>query len=242
MDSLGVVDTTSSDYPAAMVFIKEEIKNYVVDNTTTTDLLVNFSDGEQFLVPAKSIQTKAIANSACMGNTSTLHLDNLVLTGSYIAQDITTKNEVIATTKVTLRAKNSITLSNGFHAQTGSEFLAIIEDCTNELRQEEKELQKQYFNKNSNLLPSKASEILIINVYPNPFNDQFTISYFLPTNSTATIYLTNILGQKVWHSKNKLHTKGDHQMIVSIDDLAAGTYFIVLKNEDTIAVRQMVRL
>lgn len=242
LDSLGIVDTTCADYPAAMVFIKEGLKNYVVDNTTASDLLVNFSDGEQFLVPAKSIQTKAIATSACVADAAILHLDNQVITGSYVAQAITTDNEVTTTTQATLRAKNSITLSPGFHVPTGNEFLAIIEDCTNELIAEENPVHKHYLNQDANLRLSQLNKSLAINVYPNPFKDQLTIDYFLPTNSKTSIYLTNILGEREWISPSKIRAKGNHQLVIDMDDLFAGAYFIVLQSEDMIITRQVVRL
>jgi len=42
LDSLGIVDTTCADYPAAMVFKKNDYKNYVVDNSSDAELIVQF--------------------------------------------------------------------------------------------------------------------------------------------------------------------------------------------------------
>ncbi len=184
----------------------------------------------------------SLNTSACLSDTDLLTIDNQVVSGDYAAISIITVNTVTTTTQATFKAKNSITLSSGFHTQAGSEFLAIIEDCSNVLTQKESAVQKKYLSQVSNLRPYQLKEVPAIKVFPNPFKDQLTIDYFIPANSKTSIYLTDILGKREWISPSKMRAKGNHQLVIDMDDLSAGTYFIVLKNEDTITARQVVRL
>ena len=243
LDSLGVVDTTSADYPAAMVFQKNGVKNYVVDNSTTTNLLVNFSDGEQVLVPANSIETKAIPISACLAATTNLIIDNENVIGNYVANSITTSNIVTTTTQARFRAKNSITLSNGFHAQAGSNFLATIEDCSANFQNETGISAKQIIDNPTNLTPQEITKSLSVKVYPNPFANQFTIDYHLPESGNTLIYLTNVLGQNLLVLKrNDFQEKGHYQLVSTTTDLEAGVYFVVVKSGSSTIVRQLIRL
>ena len=146
------------------------------------------------------------------------------------------------TTQATFSARNHITLSSGFHAQAGSEFQAIIEDCTAFFQSDTRDLAKQYLPQKPDLINAQTIKSPVITVYPNPFSNQFTLNYSLPTTGTTSIYLTNILGEKLWVLNAQIQEKGHHQITVSTADLVAGTYFIVLNNGDMTTARQLIRL
>lgn len=69
---------------------------------------------------------------------------------------------------------------------------------------------------------------LIINSYPNPFNDNLTISFNIPSNESHELRIMNDLGQEIFKG-NTLNSNGS----ISIDtsNFSAGIYFLRIANE-----------
>jgi 5-hydroxyisourate hydrolase-like protein (transthyretin family) len=63
-------------------------------------------------------------------------------------------------------------------------------------------------------------------VYPNPFNEQTTISYTLPITSNVNIEVYNFVGEKVETLVNETKTVGKHNVVFSTTNMAKGIYFI----------------
>ncbi|MBI1804777.1 MAG: T9SS type A sorting domain-containing protein [Ignavibacteria bacterium] len=62
--------------------------------------------------------------------------------------------------------------------------------------------------------------------YPNPFNPMTRISFSLPTNSTVTLRVLNLLGQEVATLfENQSVNEGDHTVEFEGTNLASGAYF-----------------
>ncbi len=73
----------------------------------------------------------------------------------------------------------------------------------------------------------------IIKTYPNPFNSQVKIEYFLPNSGRLTIEIYNILGQKVSTLFNGYARKGQEKIIwngtiYSQQPAPSGLYFVQL--------------
>ncbi len=73
-------------------------------------------------------------------------------------------------------------------------------------------------------------------VFPNPFNNQLTIAYELPTDKQVSITISNILGQKVAEpvSDGSFQEEGIHTLTVDANELRLnnGIYFIEFKSKD----------
>jgi hypothetical protein len=63
-------------------------------------------------------------------------------------------------------------------------------------------------------------------VYPNPFTEQTTISYTLPTRASVNIEVYNYLGQKVITLVNETKLAGKHSTTFSTNNMAKGIYFM----------------
>lgn len=85
-------------------------------------------------------------------------------------------------------------------------------------------------NYKDNFLPKKPE---IIKTYPNPFNSQVKIEYFLPNSGRLKIEIYNILGQKVTTLFNGYACKGKEKIIwdgtlFSQQPAPSGLYFVQL--------------
>lgn len=67
-------------------------------------------------------------------------------------------------------------------------------------------------------------------VFPNPANEQITVSYELTKASQLNIELFDIIGNKI-SSSSFSQTSGKHQTIVDTDQLSQGAYLIKLSSE-----------
>lgn len=65
--------------------------------------------------------------------------------------------------------------------------------------------------------------------YPNPFNAATTISFSLPHDAPASLFIYNILGEKVATLLDKPMTAGTHSVTWHADALPSGVYFARLR-------------
>ena len=93
LDSVGIVDTTCSDYPATLVFIRDDFRHYVIDNTSNGSLVVHFSDGQFFTAPPDSLFLKKVVISSCNSPIPVLKINNEAVSGYYIARSICTTEQ-----------------------------------------------------------------------------------------------------------------------------------------------------
>ena len=70
-----------------------------------------------------------------------------------------------------------------------------------------------------------------LNVYPNPTVDNFTIEFELANSEKLNINLVNAIGQTVRPIENRNFNGGKHLINVNASDLAAGTYFVTIRNQ-----------
>ena len=68
-----------------------------------------------------------------------------------------------------------------------------------------------------------------LNVFPNPANNTFTVSYSLPSTMQVQLDVTDAAGKVLKTVSHGTQVKGSYQFHVSIADLAAGNYNVVLK-------------
>jgi hypothetical protein len=88
------------------------------------------------------------------------------------------------------------------------------------------------------IVPEK---LLLYPTYPNPFNSQTTINYYLPRSSKIKISLFNSLGQLKGILLNKERVSGRYNLNWKADpELPSGIYYIVLDNGLNRSVRKIL--
>lgn len=112
-------------------------------------------------------------------------------------------------------AGNSVTLTNGFHAVSGSTFRAYIEGCSNSYvaRTSDNEEIKEELVKDE------------IKLYPNPNNGIFTID--LANESEIAVSIYDTFGKQVYHSSEKISS-----FAINLPNLSAGLYIAQLQGKD----------
>lgn len=128
-------------------------------------------------------------------------------------QTIEASNQISSTAKAVYAAGQSVILQPGFVAQAGAVFSARIESVRS---------------------LASASDIpaLSVRAYPNPFQDQTTIEYFLPQSGPVCYRLLDMSGQTVQQGQAKDEQPvGLRQMQLDGERLPAGIYLYRLQTE-----------
>ncbi len=86
---------------------------------------------------------------------------------------------------------------------------------------------------------------LKLNSYPNPFNPQSTIEYYVPKRGLVDVSVYNVKGQKVRILMNKLHNQGTYSIVWDGKDsnnkpVSSGIYFYNVKTEDQIQTKKCI--
>jgi hypothetical protein len=76
--------------------------------------------------------------------------------------------------------------------------------------------------------------------YPNPFNPSTTIEFILPSASTASIKVFNVLGQKVATLVNEHLSAGTHKIQWHAQAIESGTYFCRLVTSGHSETRKLI--
>lgn len=135
---------------------------------------------------------------------------------------------------VEFKATTSIILNAGFYAEEGSVFVAMIENCTD------------------NLLPDTVPSIIApkskltatsttaLSIYPNPVFSEATISYTLSSNQQVEMGLYNLQGQKVQQLLTTNSSAGVHVFNWQVKKLIPGMYFIQMKTGQENLVQKII--
>lgn len=77
---------------------------------------------------------------------------------------------------------------------------------------------------------------------PNPFNDQTTLSFSLPTASSIRLEVFDMLGQRVTRLARGVYRTGWHQITFHAQGLSSGVYLVRLQADNRIIVHQCILL
>lgn len=149
--------------------------------------------------------------------------------GTYqVANDITTSGNVVSGSTVVLDAGNSITLTTGFTAANGADFLAVIGGCTS----------------SANAIETRSADMLAVihsTVYPNPMQTQGTISLQLSSMQKVNIKLYDLTGrlrQTILPLQEII--AGEHTYSFNTTDLVSATYLIKIQTKFDVQWHQIV--
>jgi hypothetical protein len=84
-----------------------------------------------------------------------------------------------------------------------------------------------------------STEIVEVNVYPNPSSDLFTIDFGKPLEGSYQWRLVDVTGRVLIDDEV---TSGTDKFTITTDKLVSGTYFFVIKNEKVYTHRKLVVL
>jgi spore coat protein CotH len=87
----------------------------------------------------------------------------------------------------------------------------------------------------------KHPVISSINVFPNPFRDDFNLNYYLRENSQVSIDLLNAVGIRVHQIHDGVQTTGMHQAKINTNNLPNGIYIVTLRTGDNIYHHKMIK-
>jgi hypothetical protein len=89
-----------------------------------------------------------------------------------------------------------------------------------------------------------VSDYKLQNNYPNPFNPETIIEYYVPKAGNVSVVIYNIMGQKVRTLVDRDHTMGNHYAVWNGRDddgnlVASGVYFYQLNGQDAVVTKKM---
>ena len=168
---------------------------------------------------------------------------DLTLTQSYTDQQLKRAANTIQATNiielgadVTYTAGQSISLQAGFHAKANSTFTARIEDCdlpANNIAEVQETVRLE--------VPSSSDGQL--RVFPNPFSDQFKLTYELEQEAEAEIRLMSFDGKvRQQLLPPQFQLSGPHQVEWNAPELPAGIYVVQLRIGSEMQSQKLVKM
>jgi hypothetical protein len=80
----------------------------------------------------------------------------------------------------------------------------------------------------SEILSNRNKGIVTTSIYPNPFTNQFTVSYIGKLSSNSTWFMRNSMGQNI---NITVHKHGQSFLVNTIENISAGVYFFQLTTD-----------
>jgi len=156
-------------------------------------------------------------------------------------------------------AGQSITMTNGFRAEPGCEFLARIApgggcgEFSGSLKLDNypgskpsdfvQELPVNITENRSNTARSSKSASVDFQVSPNPATSVVNVEFNLDKSGTVNLYLSNQLGEMIkLPLSSTAFEEGRHQMSVNLESFEAGVYFCVLQTAEGSFSKKLVVL
>lgn len=78
--------------------------------------------------------------------------------------------------------------------------------------------------------------------YPNPFNPETTVRFFVPTNGTVRVEVYDVLGRRVGVLADRFYSAGEHEIPFDARGLASGVYRLRLSAGDLVRYRNVTLL
>ncbi len=156
---------------------------------------------------------------------------------TFQATTITASSTIAASIDVAYLAETSITLTNGFHAEANSNFLAQIAPCPEGFST----ASNQEFYSQLQTSTIKLEEKSSLTVFPNPFQDYATLVYQTPKETSVKLDIYNSSGKVVnTLVNNELTPKGQHKIEFSPTNQQGGFYIARLQIGSEVLLKKMV--
>lgn len=139
------------------------------------------------------------------------------------------------------KAGEVIKLEPGFHAKTGSSFVAKIESCNGyrDNKSNNNKVNADTYSdgmKNSKITVSEN----VFNVYPNPIINEVVLSYYVENDDNVNISILNMQGENytLFSGKKK---QGNYSETFSLANLSSGIYVICFKTSQNIHFNKLIK-
>jgi hypothetical protein len=83
---------------------------------------------------------------------------------------------------------------------------------------------------------------LRLQVFPNPFNMNTTLSFSVPRAAQLRLDLFDIQGRLQQTLTDELYPAGYHELLLASDKLASGVYFVRLKTDQNTRIQRLIHL
>ena len=137
-------------------------------------------------------------------------------------------------------AGKAIKLNNGFHAQTGSHFVATIGSCDRKKNYN----CDNYANHIDNQETIDEVPLTISNkdfyVYPNPTINEIVLSYYIETDENVYISILNMNGESFSLFSGKKN-RGFYLERYSLTNLPSGIYVISIKTSQYYYLKKLIK-
>jgi hypothetical protein len=234
------------------IIVAERGKRRILSINPTTGMMTTLMDG--FIDPTDVLfigDTLYIADKGaneiqkiynCTNNTcpTDLVVNNSSIGNQQAAQTIITNDTVTITGTVLYQAGTSITLNAGFSVKSGSNFTAKIGTCSNvSIIENEVQVVERYRDD----FPAPQKEIIGDPLlFPNPFNQTFSVQYKLQKPSEVSIQVFDLRGRLIAAPLNRFEQlEGINSVAITSSNWVKGIYFIRIQLGDKIWTKRLVK-
>jgi hypothetical protein len=152
-------------------------------------------------------------------------------TETYMAFNIISTARILPNSNITYTAMESITLNTGFFASSeeNSSFFGQLSDdiCSSVVSTEN--------------MMNTNSDKEFLKVYPNPFHETTTFSFYIDENQHISMLVYDMNGQlKEVLIQNKIIDPGKYEIRYDGSSLSGGMYYCVLKGSSVQTVKFMI--
>lgn len=203
------------------------------DNDLVGDACDDCANGDDLV---DTNNNNIIDDCECKGS-DLLISENIVADSVYVASNTVESAATINNTmEVIFKAPTSITLTPGFHAESGSSLLVTIADCQNPMYS-----RATLPTPKEQVLTSNLREENNLTVYPNPAITDVQINYILPRTDNISLSIQNLKGQTISSlMDDQLVERGTYQEDYQIDNLPAGIYLVLLETRQEKITKKLV--
>lgn len=166
------------------------------------------------------------------------NLPGNVPSGLYMASDFITSDGTVADgSTVTFQAGNEVSLLPDFTAERGSNFWALIKDCTPAMaplvseEEEDGAIAAKNISSQRSLLPAATKNVSSLQVIPNPARTEGLVQFELSEPGYVRLYLMNARGELVQSLADGNLPAGINSLTFDATGLSSGIYLVVLKTQ-----------
>jgi hypothetical protein len=215
-----ILVSSSSSYLNRSSYI-HKVENQ--DSFSASSLVLNHLSLNGYAIPSGNYTLPQLVPALTPPCLNSIVITSNVVSGTdrkQASNTITASNTISNGANSFYHAGNSIVLSNGFNATSGSNVKIYIEGCSNNFAKPVSSFEKEE-------IILEKSEIDVARLYPNPNNGNFAINLGNDNKKEITISIYNILGKLVYTRVTK-----DSIVEVNLPDLPSGLYIIKLVGDN----------
>jgi|GEM_PF-2514592 len=183
-----------------------------------------------------------VVDISCQATWLRVDGDPITVVDHRTTQSISSAGTVAVGTSVTFQAGQSITLEPGFVAEPGSTFRAFIGDCTVLSGTASKGEVPDAGLSEVISVPSSKEDDLDLTVFPNPFQEVFTMGYTLQQATNVHIELFSTEGRLLQTiAAGQEQAAGSYSLQINHGGLKPGLYVLVIRTNEASFSRRLVK-